>query len=114
MKIVPNVKPCESLIWGLAFLPPFSSLFLACLWPGTDVVLDMLRTHPAYERMEKGDGLFYDPISKGPSSQNISWTDGMGKDGDGSWVDFSAPEARKWWSQGVQILIDLGVDGIWE
>ena len=31
----------------------------------------MLLTHPAYERVKKGDGLFYDPISKGPSQQNL-------------------------------------------
>jgi alpha-glucosidase (family GH31 glycosyl hydrolase) len=75
--------------------------------------VDMLLTHPAYERVKKGDGLFYDPISKGPSKQNL-WSVGEGESGDGSWVDLSAPEARKWWSHGVQGLIDLGVDGMWE
>lgn len=75
--------------------------------------IDMLLTHPAYERVKKGDGLFYDPISKGPSKQNL-WSVGMGESGDGSWADLSAPEARKWWSQGVQSLTNLGVDGMWE
>lgn len=72
--------------------------------------IDMLLTHPAYEKVKKGDGLFYDPISRGPSRQNL-WSVG---EGDGSWVDLSAPEARKWWTQGVQSLINLGVDGMWE
>ncbi|KAH8807103.1 putative glicosidase [Xylogone sp. PMI_703] len=83
MKIIPNVKPY------------------------------ILRTHPAYAKLEKGDGLFYDPISKGPSKQNL-WSTGEGESGDGSWVDFSSAETRKWWSQGVQSLIDLGVDGMWD
>ncbi len=73
----------------------------------------MLDTHPAYQRLKKGDGLFYDPFKKGPSTQNV-WSAGIGKSGVGSWVDLSAPEARKWWSEGVQSVIDLGVDGIWE
>lgn len=73
----------------------------------------MLVNHPDYERLKKGDGLFYDPISKGPSKQNL-WSSGEGESGDGSWVDLTASETRKWWSQGVQSLIDLGVDGMWE
>lgn len=73
----------------------------------------MLLTHPAYERVKKGDGLFYDPISKGPSKQNL-WSTGEGESGDGAWVDLSSREARKWWSEGVQGLIDIGVDGMWE
>ena len=74
---------------------------------------DMLLTHPAYERMRNGDGLFFDPIFKGPSKQNL-WSVGEGESGDGSWVDLSASEARRWWSEGVQSLVDLGVDGMWE
>lgn len=75
--------------------------------------VDMLLTHPAYDRVKQGDGLFYDPISKGPSKQNL-WSIGEGESGDGSWVDLTAPETRKWWSEGVQSLIDMGVDGMWE
>lgn len=75
--------------------------------------LDILRTHPATDHLIQAKGLYYDPISKGPSKQNL-WSTGEGESGDGSWVDLSAPETRKWWSEGVQSLIDLGVDGIWE
>ena len=75
--------------------------------------IDMLLTHPAYEQLKNGEGLYYDPISKGPSKQNI-WSSGEGESGDGAWLDFSAPEARKFWANGVQGLIDLGVDGMWE
>jgi alpha-glucosidase (family GH31 glycosyl hydrolase) len=73
----------------------------------------MLLTHPAYERIKQGDGLFYDPRSKGPSKQNL-WSTGEGESGDGAWVDLTAREARKWWSEGVQGLIDVGVDCMWE
>ncbi|KUJ24623.1 putative glicosidase [Mollisia scopiformis] len=83
MKLVPNVKPY------------------------------MLLSHPAYKRLKESDGLFYDPIFKGPSQQNL-WSSGEGVSGDGSWVDLTASAARKWWSQGVQSLIDLGVDGMWD
>jgi len=79
----------------------------------TYIHTDMLHTHPSYKLLEQGDGLFYDPISKGASKQNL-WSSGMAESGDGSWVDFSAPATRKWWTQGVQGLIDLGVDGMWE
>lgn len=80
MKLVPNVKPY------------------------------ILRTHPANSRLLNGNGLYYDPITKGPSKQNL-WASG---EGDGSWVDFSAPETRRWWAEGVKSLIDLGVDGMWD
>ncbi|KAK0657961.1 glycosyl hydrolases family 31-domain-containing protein [Cercophora newfieldiana] len=83
MKIVPNVKPY------------------------------MLHTHPSYNLVKDGDGLFYDPITKGPSKQNL-WSSGMAESGDGSWADFSAPATREWWARGVQGLIDLGVDGMWD
>ncbi|RQM08085.1 hypothetical protein DH86_00001422 [Scytalidium sp. 3C] len=73
----------------------------------------MLLTHPAFERVKNGDGLYYDPISKGPSKQNL-WSTGEGESGDGSWIDLSAQETRKWWSEGVQSLIDQGVDGMWD
>jgi alpha-glucosidase (family GH31 glycosyl hydrolase) len=73
----------------------------------------MLHNHPDYEWLKKDDGLFYDPISKGPAKQNL-WSSGEGESGDGSWVDLTSREARRWWSQGVQSLIDLGVDGMWE
>lgn len=106
MKVVPNVKPCES---------EFRRTWLFFCASGVTLTssIDMLVTHPAYARVKKGDGLFNDPISKGPSKQNL-WSVGEGESGDGSWADLSAPEARKWWSQGVQSLIDLGVDGMWE
>ncbi|KAK3315835.1 putative glicosidase [Apodospora peruviana] len=83
MKIVPNVKPY------------------------------VLLTHPDYGRLEKGGGLFYDPLTKSAARQNLG-PNAQSEGGDGSWVDFSAPETRKWWAQGVQGLIDLGVDGIWD
>ena len=75
--------------------------------------IDMLLSHPAYNRLQESDSLFYDPISKGPSQQNI-WSASEGESADGSWVDLTAPEARKWWSEGVQSLVNMGVDGMWE
>jgi alpha-glucosidase (family GH31 glycosyl hydrolase) len=101
MKVVPNVKPCK--------------------WSGTtkrtrpisDSVIDMLHTHPLYETLRAGDGFFYDPISKGPSKQNL-WSSGMAESGDGSWIDFSSPEARRVWAEGIRGLVEYGVDGIWE
>ncbi|KAK1752037.1 glycosyl hydrolases family 31-domain-containing protein [Echria macrotheca] len=83
MKIIPNVKPY------------------------------LLVAHPDYDRLRQGDGLFYDPISNGPSRQNM-WTGGFGESGDGSWADFTAPETRRWWAEGVRGLLELGFDGIWD
>ena len=86
----------------------------ACQYdPTLTLYLDALETHPAYERLKNGDGLFHDPLTIGPSRQNL-WSTGEGQSGYGSWVDLSAPESRKWWSEGVQGLIDLGADGMWE
>jgi hypothetical protein len=45
--------------------------------------IDMLLTYPAFERVRNGEGLFYDPISKGPSKQNL-WSVGEGESGYGS------------------------------
>jgi alpha-glucosidase (family GH31 glycosyl hydrolase) len=98
IKLVPNVKPCES-----SFQWTYPKLFFASGGMLTSSI-DMLLTHPAFERVRNGGGLFYNPISKGPSKQNL-WSVGEGESSDGSWVDLSAPEAREWWSQGVQSLI---------
>ena len=73
----------------------------------------MLLTHPSYERVKNGDGLYYDSISNGPSKQNL-WSSGVGENGDGAWLDLSAPVSRDFWAEGVQSLVDLGVDGMWE
>jgi len=73
----------------------------------------MLHTHPLYETLRAGDGFFYDPISKGPSKQNL-WSSGMAESGDGSWIDFSSPKARSVWAEGIRGLVEYGVDGIWE
>ena len=73
----------------------------------------MLLTHPSYDRVKEGDGFYYDPITKRPSQQNLSST-GERESGDGSWLDLTAPAARQFWKEGVQSLIDLGVDGMWE
>ena len=73
----------------------------------------LLRSHPASDRLIKADGLYYDPISKGPSKQNL-WSSGEGESGAGSWADFTEPETRKWWAEGVKKFIDLGVDGMWD
>jgi len=70
-------------------------------------------THPDYGVVKEADGFFFDPISKSHAKQNLG-SDGRSENGDGSWIDFTAPGARKWWAKGVQGLIDLGVDGIWE
>ena len=73
----------------------------------------MLATHPDYERLRKGNGLFYDPFLQSHSRQNM-WAGALGESGYGSWVDFSASETRAWWSEGIKNLIELGFDGIWD
>jgi alpha-glucosidase (family GH31 glycosyl hydrolase) len=73
----------------------------------------LLRNHPASDRLIKGEGLYYDPFTKGPSKQNL-WSGGEGESGAGSWADFTSEETRKWWAEGVQKFIDLGVDGMWD
>ncbi|CAK7230555.1 hypothetical protein SEUCBS140593_007628 [Sporothrix eucalyptigena] len=83
MKLVPNVKPY------------------------------VVQTHPAYKRLDAANDLFYDPISKGSSKQNL-WSAAEGESALGSWVDLSGVEAQRWWAEGVQGLIDLGVDGMWD
>ena len=73
----------------------------------------LLTMHPDYEQLDVKGGLFYDPFTGSAARQNLggnaesSW-------GNGSWADFTAPETRNWWARGIQGLIDLGVDGIWD
>lgn len=80
IKLVLNVKPCES-----TFQCTYPKLFFASGGMLTSSI-DMLLTYPAFERVRNGQGLFYDPISKGPSKQNL-WSVDEGESGDGSWVD---------------------------
>ena len=72
----------------------------------------MIESHPDYKLLEKRNGLFRDPISNGPSKQNL-WSHSMGYDyEEGSWIDLSTRATRQWWYEGCKGLIDLGVDGI--
>lgn len=73
----------------------------------------LLRTHPASDRLIKAEGLYYDLLTKGPSKQNL-WSSGEAESGAGSWADFTSAETRKWWAEGVQKFVDLGVDGMWD
>ena len=94
MKVVPNVKPCE--------------------WPTKALLTpDVLKTHPAYKRLLDADGLFHDPFTGGPANQNI-WASGIEASADGSWVDLTAKGSREWWCEGVEGLVKLGCDGMWE
>ncbi|ORX38876.1 putative glicosidase [Kockovaella imperatae] len=83
MKVVPNIKPY------------------------------VLKTHPAYKRLLQADGLFHDPFTGGPATQNI-WASGIQASADGSWVDLSAKGSREWWCEGVEGLVKLGCDGMWD
>ncbi|KAK5656081.1 hypothetical protein OQA88_5220 [Cercophora sp. LCS_1] len=83
MKIIPNVKPY------------------------------ILVSHPHYDRLRAGDGLFHDPYTGTHAKQNM-WSGAIGESGDGSWVDFSSPATRKWWAEGIDTLLEAGFDGIWD
>ncbi|KAK8861546.1 hypothetical protein IAR55_002368 [Kwoniella newhampshirensis] len=72
-----------------------------------------LQTHPHYKRLEKEDALFHDPIMKASVLTRI-WSSGVGVSEKGSWVDMTSEGGRKWWAEGVQSLIDLGCDGMWD
>lgn len=78
-----------------------------------DPAADVLQTHPAYKRLKDADGLFHDPFTGGPATQNI-WASGIADAADGSWVDLTAKGAREWWCEGVAGLVKLGCDGMWE
>ena len=100
MKVVPNVKPCKLFYNHLHY-------------PTLTLIVDILQSHPAYEMLKEGGGLFFDPITGGPAVQNL-WASKEGFSKDGSWVDMTAPSSRQWWAEGVKSLIKLGVDGMWE
>ncbi|KAM7190838.1 glycoside hydrolase family 31 protein [Rhypophila sp. PSN 637] len=73
----------------------------------------LLTMHPDYRRLEDEKGLFFDPLTQKAGRQNLS-NNAEDQNGDGSWADFSAPETRRWWAEGIKGLIELGVDGIWD
>jgi len=73
----------------------------------------MLDTHPHYKGLHEKDSLFYDPWAKRPVETRL-WSSGVGENGKGGWVDMTSEEGRKWWAEGVQSLIELGVDGMWK
>jgi alpha-glucosidase (family GH31 glycosyl hydrolase) len=73
----------------------------------------MLDTHPDYKTLYENDAHFHDPWAKKPVKTRI-WSSGVGDNGKGSWVDMTSEAGRKWWANGVQSLVDLGVDGMWK
>ncbi|WVQ79018.1 hypothetical protein IAT38_001110 [Cryptococcus sp. DSM 104549] len=72
-----------------------------------------LQTHPHYPHLHSQDALFRDPLIDKPVVTRI-WSAGVGDNEKGSWVDMTSEEGRKWWAEGVQSLVDLGVDGMWD
>lgn len=73
----------------------------------------MLSTHQNYKSLHGSDALFHDPWTGAPVQTRI-WSSGVGENGKGSWVDMTSKEGRDWWKKGVESLIALGVDGMWE
>ncbi|ORX37673.1 glycosyl hydrolases family 31-domain-containing protein [Kockovaella imperatae] len=72
----------------------------------------MLDSHEAYDKLHAANALFHDPWTKNPVKTRI-WSSAVGVTGKGGWVDMTSPEGRQWWADGVQSLIDLGCDGMW-
>jgi alpha-glucosidase (family GH31 glycosyl hydrolase) len=73
----------------------------------------VLLTHPHYAELYDTDALFHDPWTEKSVVTRI-WSAAVGDNAKGSWIDMTSEAGRAWWARGVQSLIELGVDGMWE
>lgn len=72
----------------------------------------LLQTHPDYDRLYKAGALFTDPDTGKPVVTRI-WSSAPGINANGGWVDLTHKVGKEWWFKGVQGLVDLGCDAIW-
>ncbi|KAL7419629.1 hypothetical protein Q5752_005542 [Cryptotrichosporon argae] len=72
----------------------------------------ILATHPQFQGLYDANALFLNKQIDSPVVTRI-WSSGVGVSAKGSWSDLTSKAGREWWRAGVQSLIDLGVDGMW-
>jgi alpha-glucosidase (family GH31 glycosyl hydrolase) len=72
----------------------------------------ILSSHPDYNYLVKSGGLFTDPRT-GEEGVMKLWSAGGGESGNGGHLDFTSKAAFDWWSRGVQMLKQQGVDAMW-
>lgn len=78
------------------------------------ILLDILESHPQYDRwLYDKDALHHDPLTDKPVVTRI-WASGEGQSAKGGWADLTSKAGRQWWHQGIEGLVDMGVDGIWK
>ena len=72
----------------------------------------VIGSHPDYETLKSGGGLFKDPTT-GKTAVTRLWSAGGGESADGGHIDFTSETGFKWWYDGVKKLREQGIDCIW-
>ncbi len=96
--------------------PNPSSLFQTLLEHGIRTVANvkpwLLYNHPQFAEMDNAKGLLIDPVTKTSSLCRL-WAAGAGESGQGSYIDMVGKSGRTFWKDGVNSLLNVGIDGIW-
>ncbi|KAJ3071372.1 hypothetical protein HDU98_005432 [Podochytrium sp. JEL0797] len=72
----------------------------------------LLSSHPSYKKVYEAEGFIKDSETSLPRTTRL-WSAGNGATSTGSYFDLSSVSGRSFWIAGVQSLLDLGIESIW-
>lgn len=78
----------------------------------TNIKPFILASHPNFDELDTGLGMFTDPRTKKTASVRL-WSAGGGESDLGGHLDFTSPATYAWWRNGVKKLREQGIDAMW-